>query len=83
MCGISINSTTVVFFGMIRDFVEWKEPGLQHFNVDGYLKKLTFHIWNKTGIQIDPYFHHLGFDELSARNLDFDCTTYFTKAARL
>ena len=77
MCGISVNGTTAVFFGMMWTHTE------QVKEADGYLKKLTFQIWNKTGIQIDPYFHHLGFDEFYSKYLDFDCTTYFTKAARL
>ena len=82
MCGISINRTTAVFFGMTRVFLQWAD-GSRQFDVDGYLKKLTFHIWNETGIQVDPYYHQLGFDDFTAESLDFDCTTYFTKAVEL
>ena len=82
MCGIGINRSTAIFFGMTRpyldDFTGWTET-------DAYLKKFLLNIMNGKGIQVDdPFFHDFHeFDAFGAdrSEVDFDCTTMMTKNA--
>ena len=89
MCGIGVNDTTAVLFGMLQpmstplDAIFETSESFPYDTVeDGYLKKLTLNLWNKAGIQVDPYFHEfVNLDEYFASELDFDCTTMHTKTA--
>ena len=92
MCGIGINRTTAMFFGMTKAYYNldtgWIETDEYNktYN-DGYLKKFTLNIWNGKGIQVsEPHFHD--FHEFDAfgygadrSEVDFDCTTMFNKNA--
>ena len=86
MCGIGINGSTAMFFGMTKQ--SWEQEHGVLSNV-GYLQKLTLNIWNGKGIQVDdPYFHD--FHDFNAfgtniyrTEVDFDCTTMLTKNADL
>ena len=92
MCGVGVNDTTAVLFGMMQPILStpldvfsetWELEALHNIVEDGYLKKLTFNLWDtKDGIQVDPYFHEfVNLDKYFASELDFDCTTLFTKTA--
>ena len=92
MCGIGINRTIAMFFGMTKAYYNldtgWIETDEYNktYN-DGYLKKFTLNIWNGKGIQVsEPHFHD--FHEFDAfgygadrSEVDFDCTTMFNKNA--
>ena len=82
MCGIGVNDTTAVLFGMMQPISETWES----FNAkveDGYLKKITLNLWGEDWIQVDPHFHEFANleNEFFASQLDFDCATMFTKTA--
>ena len=78
MCGVGIDRSTAVFFGM-------KVPvnAYSDFTEDGVLKKITFNIWNNTGIKIDHQFHDFELDIYFVPKLDFDCATMTTKSKNL
>ena len=83
MCGIGVNDTTAVLFGMMQPIHDTVES-LHEIVEDGYLKKITLYLWDeKNPIQVDPYFHEFANlkDKFFASQLDFDCATMFTKTS--
>ena len=89
MCGISINRTTAMFFGMTKAYYDYHTAWVgTELSNDGYLKRFTLNIWNRKGIRVDePYIHDLheldGFEAGISDEVDFDCTTMLTKNADL
>ena len=89
MCGIGINRTTAMFFGMTKAYYDYHTAWVgTELSNDGYLKRFTLNIWNRKGIRVDePYIHDLheldGFEAGISDEVDFDCTTMLTKNADL